>query len=62
MYLLDETGSGRVAQHSFGVKEGMGIASSSPVSRAVRERPRTESEGCMKNGLNIKQLRPVILV
>lgn len=61
MCLLDETGSGRVAQHSFGVKEGMGIASSSPVSRAVRERPRT-LEGCTKNGLNIKQLRPVILV
>ena len=54
MYLLDETGSGRVAQHRFGVKEGMGIVSSSPVSRAVRERPRTEPEGCMKNGLNIK--------
>jgi len=35
---LDESGSGGVAQHRCGVKEGVGIANSSPISRAV-ERP-----------------------
>ena len=55
-------GIGWAARHRFGVKESVGIASSSPISRAVQERPWDWSRRGMKNGLNIKQLRPVTLV
>lgn len=62
IYLLDETESGLVAQNRYGVGERVGSASSSPISRAVQERPRMEPKGRMKNGLNIRQLPLVILV